>query len=130
MGPNMPNQNESAAMKMAIQICHEFAVMWAQQAMGGDRSGASDHKESAAREIIEELRNVNAAHISPSGEDAANGTMGERALTDEQRVAIQECIDYLKPAAAAFSDLRMGDSKHARCIRTLRALLARTKDSE
>jgi hypothetical protein len=48
-------------------------------------------------------------------------------LTDEQRIAIQECIDYLTPAAKEFSDLglpRMGDSKHARCIRTLRLILA------
>ncbi|UJH75015.1 hypothetical protein L0U95_24060 (plasmid) [Burkholderia cenocepacia] len=45
-------------------------------------------------------------------------------LTTDMRVAIQECIDYLKPAAKDFADLDMGDSKHARCIRTLRALLA------
>lgn len=44
-------------------------------------------------------------------------------LTADMRVAIQECIDYLKPAAKDFADLNMGDSKHARCIRTLRALL-------
>lgn len=48
-------------------------------------------------------------------------------LTDEQRIAIQECIGYLTPAAKEFSDLGlpgMGDSKHARCIRTLRSILA------
>jgi hypothetical protein len=49
------------------------------------------------------------------------------ALNDEQRRDIQECIDYLTPAAKDFSDLGMvgmGDSKHARCIRVLRSLLA------
>jgi hypothetical protein len=48
-------------------------------------------------------------------------------LTDEQRIAIQECIGYLTPAAKEFSDLGlpgMGDSKHARCIRTLQSILA------
>lgn len=45
------------------------------------------------------------------------------ALTDEQRTAIQECIDYLKPAGRDFDDLGFGESKHTRCIRTLRALL-------
>jgi hypothetical protein len=45
-------------------------------------------------------------------------------LMGTDRAAIQECIDYLSPAAKDFADLSMGDSKHARCIRTLRALLA------
>lgn len=47
-----------------------------------------------------------------------------KTLTTADRMAIQECIDYLAPAAKDFSDLGMGDSKHARCIRTLRAILA------
>ena len=51
-------------------------------------------------------------------------------LNDEQRTTIQECIDYLTPAAKAFADLDMGDSKHARCIRTLRALLASAAPAE
>jgi hypothetical protein len=57
---------------------------------------------------------------------ATAAQLAQTTLTDEQRVAIRECIDYLTPAAKQFSDLGipgMGDSKHARCIRTLRALL-------
>lgn len=74
-------------MKVAIQICHEFAVMWAQQAMGGDRSGASDHKEAAAREIIEELRKVNATPPAPiaSAEEAVpSGSLRLRNMTLEE----------------------------------------------
>lgn len=71
-------------MKMAIQICHEFAVMWAQQAMGGDRSGASDHKEAAAREIIEELRKVNAAEPSQMTQSEPIGE-----VVGEQRIGFQ-----------------------------------------
>ncbi|KWE25685.1 hypothetical protein [Burkholderia territorii] len=80
-----------------------------------DRLG-EDSGAAGVRAVAYELRLLASKRFAPA--DA-----GEARLTDEQRIAIQECIDYLKPAAKDFADLAMGDSKHARCIRTLRALL-------
>jgi hypothetical protein len=73
------------------------------------------------------------SHVAPALEIARRAVaddaqdVARAPLTDEQRIAIQECVDYLTPAAKEFSDLGlpgMGDSKHARCIQTLRSLLA------
>lgn len=71
----MPSLNELPAMKVAIEICEEFAEQWEQQARGGDNTGASDHRADAARQIIAELRNVNA---SPTA-----------VVLDDERVAFE-----------------------------------------
>jgi hypothetical protein len=68
-----------------------------------------------------------AAPIGDPAQEQGAQDVARVALNDEQRRDIQECIDYLTPAAKDFSDLGMvgmGDSKHARCIRVLRSLLA------
>jgi hypothetical protein len=62
-------------MKVAIEICEEFAEHWEQQARSGDNTGASDHRADAARQIIAELRNV---HTAPPA---------QTALTDDARDA-------------------------------------------
>jgi hypothetical protein len=64
-------------MKVAIEICEEFAEHWEQQARSGDNTGASDHRADAARQIIAELRNV---HTAPPA---------QTALTDDARDAIR-----------------------------------------
>jgi hypothetical protein len=69
----MQSQNEPSAMKVAIEICEEFAEHWEQQARSGDNTGASDHRADAARQIIAELRNVNTAPPA------------QTALTDDAR---------------------------------------------
>jgi selenocysteine lyase/cysteine desulfurase len=73
----MQSQNEPSAMKVAIEICEEFAEHWEQQARSGDNTGASDHRADAARQIIAELRNV---HTAPPA---------QTALTDDARDAIR-----------------------------------------
>lgn len=89
-----------------------------EQGEGGSHTWCEDSVGDG--DLIEE-----AEYVRVGAQDVARAP-----LTEDQRVAIQECIDYLTPAAKELSDLGingMGDSKHARCIRTLRSLLAASK---
>jgi len=118
-------------MKVAINICEEFAEQWETQARGGDNTGASDHHADAARQIIAELRNVNAApQQSAQSGDALTGDLLEtlqmmvkhftktpstladskaRGKAHEVIAKAYEQIGYTAPAAA----LEKGDGRDA-----------------
>lgn len=55
---DLKKENYKFGVRLAIEDCSAFASMYAQQARGGDNSGASDHRESAALEIKDSLEDI------------------------------------------------------------------------
>jgi hypothetical protein len=108
------------AMRMLEGYAESYESMAKMDSPSGD---GTVQCRSVARDIRANMAGWFGPHLT---EQATATQPAQTTLTDEQRVAIRECIDYLTPAAKQFSDLGIpgiGDSKHARCIRTLRALL-------
>lgn len=91
-------------MKVAINICEEFAEQWETQARGGDNTGASDHRADAARQIIAELRNVNAA----PQQSAQSGD----ALTRDLLETLQMMVKHFTKTPSTLADSKARGKSH------------------
>lgn len=91
-------------MKVAINICEEFAEQWETQARGGDNTGASDHRADAARQIIAELRNVNAAPQQP--------TQSGDALTRDLLETLQMMVQHFTKTPSTLADSKARGKAH------------------